>query len=198
MNFKDELIQMKKELETKYVLFYNDGERDVESSQLINQCGFYNEDPYKNILSEVKYGYERYLRNFYAAEINMGIKLGIMYNSCDVNEDGTLKEGATPIYDKIRFYTLDLDAFDANGKKNEDYYNEFRTRHYGFMNMSDFVKRSFKEGFEYDGPLSFEELAEKINNGEIFDINLTVVLGKKNEPKEEIVEPAKKKFKFFK
>lgn len=212
MNLKKELLQLKEQLEKIYVIYHNDGTTTKENSKIIFKKNSLWK-PFEGIVDETKAGYERFANCGYQIEgLNFGMDIGILYDAEDVC-DGKVIEGAKPIDQLIYYCSKNLDLYTEDDKLDSEAYNNYRVRHYGFMNYSDFIAKAKEEGFTYEGPKTFDELVAKINNGEPFDINLFIglyqdeknitsdgkleVIEETKEPKVE-VKPVSKKKSIFK
>lgn len=174
MNLKEELIEFKKQIEKKYVFIYSDGTAQNHSDHDIEARTVWEpKNRFNYIKEEFKDAYERYGRKeMDVNSINMGLKVGVMFNDDDVIDFNTVKEGAIPVSSLVHFYTMDITGYSNATPVEDEIYNQTRIGHQTYIDYNVLVNQAEKEGIEYNGPKTFEELAQRIMDGQQIDINL--------------------------
>ena len=177
----EKLKVAKKANETAYVSFFNDGSVGTDEYSTIDRMSWYWLD---DTLSGIEYvlcsGTESFARNCSFDTIKLGLKLGLVYNKEDVDDENHVREGAKPLDGIVRCYTKNLSSYlDGEQSNEKDYYNYSRQ---GFAEYKKIVSRMRKNGVEFTGPATFEEFKNAILAGEQFDASAT----------EEIVPETKK------
>lgn len=175
-NLKERIIKAKKELEDKYIIFYNNGANTTTNTKRL-----YEEEKISNInngiceiLEKANESYIRFNYNFDTLE--MLLLVGIIYKMEDVNEDLSIKEGAKPINEIVHYYTSNVNSYLNNEKTNIADYYEYAPGRQGCINYDELIHNAHLQGIEIEGPKTFQELVNKINNSEIFDIKTVLNL----------------------
>lgn len=191
-----ELREARTSNEDAYIIFYNNGESTVEKRWCEQKMGEYElEYSIRRIGMHLKDIAECFAKDYSYDTIAIGIDMGLIYNKADVIEDNKIPENKEPLKDIVRFSTKRPECFLNDEKTNTYEYNGYDK--IGFVNYNTFVKEMKKNGLDYDGPETFEELKNKILTGENFDINLVASLTdtKDNVVVEDIKEEPKKLIK---
>lgn len=184
----EKLKVAKKANETAYVSFFNDGTVGTDEYSTIDRMSWYWLD---DTLSGIEYvlcsGTESFARNCSFDTIELGLKLGLVYNKEDVDDENHVKEGAKPLDGIVRCYTKNLSSYlDGEQSNEKDYYNYSRQ---GFAEYKKIVSRMRKNGVEFTGPATFEEFKNAILAGEQFDVSVIAKFNKKNNQQELTEEP---------
>lgn len=203
-SFIEELRNAKVKHNNKLVEFFNDGsvhKDKVSDLDRLESAKFHNK--FYLITEAMSEATESYGYRCDFDTITIDLKLGLIYDIDDVDENDQIKENANPMNGMLRFYTGDVNSY-LDGEKTNDYtYDYGRQSYISFNQLMSSVKKC---GLEYNGPETFEELKTRILNKEVFDITLTASLNTKEkqqeqpkETKEEQIEeqPVEKKSKIF-
>ena len=196
-NVLDELREAKYAYETAQVCFFNSGIVGKENNDTAKRINTDNprdsiNDIQRVLTSAIKY----YSIKCDFDTISMDLDLGIIYNIDDVNEDNTIKENREPIQGIVRFYTGSIKTLLNDQKTSKFDYGEtgFGAQHYiRFDTLKAYIDKS---GLSYTGPQTFDELKNRIQSGEKFNVSLTANLVEKKE--KQIQETPKIKKLFFK
>ena len=146
---------------------------------------------------------ESYARHYDFDSINLNLQIGIIYDVNDIVND-TVKEGAEPLDEIVRFNTGSVKSYLNNKKTNIMDYEDYGFSQQGFIKFDKLMSSIESSGLQYNGPKSFDELKTKILNGEKFDITLSANLKTKEEEmskeprKEKPVEEKIKRLSLFK
>ena len=197
----EELIEEKYSYETAHVCFFNNGKvrtEDNGSAKRIN-----NSNP-RSSLEDIKDVLKRAIR-FYSSEcdfdtINLDLELGIVYDKNDVNEDNTIKENCEPIQNIVRFYTGSIKCLLNEEEASKFNYGEIGYGYQSYTKFDELKSLIDKNGLSYNGPQTFEELKDRIQSGEKFNITVSANLVEKEKQvqKQEVKETPKRKKLFFK
>lgn len=177
----DRLKEAKKEYETEFVCFFNDGKvRTDEKFSAKRIREFKSFDEFEAIEDVLCKATESYARNFDFDNIDMHLLLGLIFNREDVDDNNQVKAGSNPIPNIVRYYTGNIDS-SLDGKKTNiwDYTGFGRQSFISFNQLIALIQNS---GLDYTGPESFEEFKQRILAGETFDILLSADL----KPKENV------------
>ena len=175
----EELKQASVSKEKAYVSFYNDGEV-MEDDRIVTDRmnSFYQDDFIDTIKYLFKNSAEFYASKYKYDNIKMALKLGLVYNKDDVDQDNKIKENAEPIKDVVRCYTGDITTY-LNGNQNED--NNYQHERQGFINYNSFISKMKKEGISFEGPETFNDFKEAILAQNKFDVSLVADLKTKEQ-----------------
>lgn len=153
-----------------YVEFYNNGlirheERGADKRMTSIE---------KSIaMDRIKYvftsGAENYAKKCSFDSISLNLEIGLLFNEKDVVDDKPVLN-AEPVNGIIHCYTGSLTSYLNGEKSNETEYYHYNTQ--GFVNYETLVSEMKENGLSFVGPETFDELKEKIMDGNIFDIRL--------------------------
>lgn len=186
----DELIEAKHEHDNVLASVFNDGKVRKDEKYMAKYLkDDFLDDKFYLITETMKSATKMYALGYEFDTISMDLLLGLIYDINDLNEDNSIKENAQPVDGMVRFYTSTVNSY-LDGEKTNKY--EYDMGRQGFIKFNKLMSNISKSGLEYTGPKTFEELKERILNGEIFDINLTASLNEKDNTKpNEIIEEVK-------
>ena len=192
----ERMIEAKENKGIALISFFNSGEvRKDEFSSTVWLKWANDKDAFKTIANSMFDMTESYARDYDFDSVNMELELGLIYSSDQFNEDKSLKEDAKPMDEIVRYYTGKMDCSLDGEKTNERDYGKWHGRQ-GFIGYNTLLESIRKNGLSFDGPKSFNEFKEKIQNGEQFPINISASLLPKEEI-EQVKEKPKSKIKRF-
>lgn len=181
----DRLKDAKREYETEFVCFFNDGEVRTDekySAKRIHE--FKSFDEFQAISGVMCKATESYARYFDFDNIDFHLLLGLIFNKKDVDENNQVQPNSQPIQNIVRYYTGSVES-SLNGEPTNKWdYDRIGCGRQGFISFNQLIALIQSSGLDYTGPESFEEFQKRILSGETFDIKLSADL----KPKEEIVE----------
>lgn len=196
MGIKQEILNIKNKTPKGIVNFYNDGsvsrddENIVENLDLISYFGYH----IKNLYLEAAKSYVN--RGYDFDTIELDLKMGLIYNEYDVNDDNTIKEGKQPMKNCVRIYTGRVKSYLDDEQTNTSDYYDYGMGYQNVAFYNSFIRDLERYDFEFIGPKTYEEFKEKILNGETFDVKVSLSLKEENERDSEInVKPIKKLFR---
>ena len=173
--FIEELEETRKNYETATLNIFSDGTMSTDDyfgATLLAGNSHNN----KYALNALKDGTAYFCRLCDFDTVRMSLILGLVYKIKDVDENFNLKEGAQPIYDRVRFCTNGVTTY-LDGKITNDMdINDHLISFQGFLKYSEFIKYVNDNGLTFEGPNSFEELRDKILNKEQLDIGVSAKL----------------------
>jgi len=171
---------------------FNDGttETDTYSNFKYINVGWQMEDSLKHVEWVLCGATERYAEQYPMDQVEMDIKLGLVYSINDVDENGKVKEDAKPMKDIVRFYTGKSRSYCDGEQTNKDDYRGLAYQ--GYLSYSKLVNNVVNGGCEFKGPKTFKEFSEAVKTGEPFSIQIAATLPKKNTLAEEVVETVNK------
>ena len=180
----ERLKEAKKEYETEFVCFFNDGKvRTDEKYSAKRIREFKSFDEFKAIEDVFCKATESYARNFDFDNIDMHLLLGLIFKKEDIDDNNQRKAGSNPIQNIVRYYTGEIDSFLDGEKSNKWDYTGYGRQ--SFISFNQLIALIQNSGLEYTGPKSFEEFQKRILAGETFDIKLSADLKPKEERKVE-------------
>lgn len=180
----EELIEAKHEYDDVIASFFNDGSVKKDEKYMykyLERAKTSNE--FYLITATMKDATKAYSLRYDFDAIKINLLLGIIYDTKDIDANNQIKENANPYNGIVRFYTSDVASFLDDEKTNEHNYDYGRQ---GFIRFDKLMSEINKSGLVYNGPKSFEELKDKINNKEEFEISLTASLKEDINSKEEV------------
>ncbi len=173
---------------TKFVCYFNDGQVGFDSrSTGRNILWAFTNRPIEDIKTNMIAATRSYINDCDFDRIEMYLRLGLVYNSNDINEDNSIKENALPYDGIVRFYPTSFKSYLDDKQTNEIDYARYGYNKEGYVRYNALVKAMNRSGLKYSGPESFDELKERILNNEEFDIKVVASLTKnkeQNKPKE--------------
>lgn len=158
------------------VSFFNDGSISRDENFIANKAksiGLWENEFTLDVMKDAASSYSR-TSDF--DNITMGMLMGLVYNIDDVTEDNVIKDGAEPLKNIVRYYTMHINSYLNGDKTNSSDYYKYGINRQGFLRYNDFVRYVKRHGLTFEGPSSFEELKQRILMGEVFDINVSADL----------------------
>ena len=180
-SLKDKLIELKKEREIKFVNFFNDG--SVKKDEAFMQSLLNRTDSISAIGDTMSSACRSYSYDSEFDRIDMDLLLGLVYDVKDVNEDDTIKEGAEPLKNIVRYYTGSIRSYADNMQTNRADYYCYGVNRQGFINYNELIRSAQKEGLSFNGPESFEEFKNLVLSNVKFNVLLSADLKQDNEMK---------------
>jgi hypothetical protein len=116
----------------------------------------------------------------------MTLKLGLIFDPKDVNDDTSIKEDAKPVNNFVRFFTGDLYCYQNGELTNEPGKSLYEPSRQGYVNYNKLVSMFDRSGVTYNGPKSFDSFKDAILKGEKFEISVSADLTKKKEEPKEV------------
>ena len=121
-------------------------------------------------------------------DIDLHLSIGIIYNKSNITDDNTIKPGAEPIPEIVRYYTGSVKSYLDDVQTNKMDYESYGVGRQGYVNFSQLVALMKRSELKYSGPESFEELKERILHGEVFDISLSADLRQPEDTRKTFVK----------
>lgn len=186
------------------VCFYNNGKIRTENNDTATHTKDDNsENSIKAIRQLLIKAIQFYSKRCDFDTISMDLELGIIYDINDVNEDNTIKENKEPIQDIVRVYNGTIMPLLNNEQTNDFDYGDTCFGVEDYVRFDTLKKLIDESGLSYVGPRTFNELKDRIQSGEKFNVNVTAnLVGKEIEiqkaPKEEKKQTSKIKKLLFK
>ena len=192
-NLLEEIQEAKIANEIGHVCFFNTGEVQKETRDYASHAKdeWRLDDSLRNVGHTLTDATKSYATRFSFDTIQMDLKMGLVYNAKDVDEQNNIKEGAQPLDGIVRYYTGSVRSYLDGEQTNDRDYAEYGVFNYqGYVNYNKLVARLKKGGVEFNGPKSFNEFKEALAAGEPFRMLVTASLTKtlKKEPEEPIKE----------
>ena len=182
-SFMDRIKDAQKEHEIAYVSYYNDGtnskEEYGEKERLDDEIIFPVQ--VKRIMSQFCEAVESYSNQFDYDTVCMNLKLGLLYDINDLDENEVLKPNAKPIKNMVRYYSGPINSYLDGNQTNTRDFNEYHWGIQGFVNYNRLVSAIKKGGVDFIGPESFEEFKKAIIDGKQFDIIISAYLDNKKD-----------------
>ena len=168
----EKIVDLKRENEIGFIVFYNDGTKESipykEIGEMEDTGVFIGSIKLGRIFLDTAKENNRFW-NF--NQMNMDIKLGLVYKKEDVFPDYRLKPNAKPVDEIVSYYINNI-RLAYNGVKGKTVsHKKIGYGNSGYLNYESTIKNLKEEGISFDGPESFNEFANRITNGEIFDVN---------------------------
>ena len=167
---------------TKYTIFYSDGTRD--------QDDYYgaSRNPLEHDITKIGItlveAAKSYSRDVDFDDISMLLKLGLVFNSKFVDENGNLTKDAFPLDGIVYYNTASVSSYLYGNKTNTSDYGEYGMYNYaGYISYADLVKSCEEQGLSFHGPETFEEFKRKVMNGQKFPTTVCANLGLEKEMK---------------
>ena len=180
----EELIEAKHEHDPVLVSFCNVGKARKDEQYMVKYFEEAKDNDKFYLISEsMKKATKMYAYGYDFDTITMDLKLGLVYDVNDLDENYQVKENSNPVDGIVRFYSGIVNSY-LDGKKTNKY--EYDNGYSGFIKFDDLMSNVSNSGLEYTGPNSFEELKERILNNEKFDISLIASL---KEKEDQVVTP---------
>ena len=175
----EELIEAKHEHDPVLVSFCNDGKARKDEQYMVKYFEEAKDNDKFYLISEsMKKATKMYAYGYDFDTITMDLKLGLVYDVNELDENYQVKENSNPVDGIVRFYSGIVNSY-LDGKKTNKY--EYDNGYSGFIKFDDLMSNVSNSGLEYTGPNSFEELKERILNNEKFDISLIASLKEKED-----------------
>ena len=180
-SFLDRVKSAKKANEVGQVIFFNNGKVDTETNGFAKKM----EDIYDRVENELLMQDLCSATASYAARdydmdtMEVGLMLGLIYKSSDVDENHQIKPGAQPVNNVVRYYDVGFNSYKDGQKTNDgEDYGKYHVTHQGYVHYDKLVKAFEGSGIQFTGPKSFKEFKEAILAGEPFDVSLVADLMK--------------------
>ena len=163
-----------------YVSFFNNGET-MQDGRSINDkmSDYYYDDMLYNISYYFKNATQYYAKGAVFDQIDMKLKLGLVYKYDDVDENGKIKESAEPIKNIARCYLDRIDSYLDGEKVNKRSFSMYNTN--GFVNYNKLVSYVKDNKLNFVGPENFELFKNAILSGNNFDVEVSANLGENKE-----------------
>ena len=178
----EKMQEAKKAHEVGQVIFYNTGKVDTEEKEFAKRI---NQTYFNNGTDDIEYvlckGVEFYADRCDFDTFKMELRLGLVYDPKDVDEENNIKEGSKPVSNFVRFFTGDLSCYQNGELTNEPGKSMYEPSRQGYVNYNKLVSMFDKSGVTYNGPKSFESFKNAILDGKCFDLSITADLTKKKE-----------------
>ena len=158
----------------KYVNIFNDGST-IQDNKNFAKC--MDESFRKNSIGYIE-GYflkaaEYHIRHLDEFDyLGMNVKLGLVFNKEDI-ENGSVRRGAKPLDDIVRYETGSVDSYLDNTKSELINYADIYPAERGYVNYNELVSSIKNQGLEFNGPESFEDFKTAILTGQTFDISVS-------------------------
>ncbi len=182
----ERLKEVKKMGEISHVCFFNTGVvRKDENYSASRIKKMDSQDNYKAIEEVFYKACESYSRQYDFDSMEMDLELGLIFESSDVDSTNTIREGAKPIPNTVRYYTGSVKSHLNGEQTNTIDYDRLGYGRQGYISFPKLIGYVRMNGLEWIGPESFEELEKRILSGESFDIKLAANLVEKEDTIEE-------------
>ena len=168
-------------------IYYNTGKAEPEEKEIASRRNnpYYNEGDH-----DIEYvlckGVEFYANKCEFDTFKMSLRLGLILNPEDVNEDTSIKEDAKPVNNYVRFYTGEQYCYLNGELTNEPGKSLYEPSRQGYVSYNKLMRLLDKSGVTFNGPKSYESFKNAILEGKKFDLSITADLTKKKE--QEVVE----------
>ena len=173
----ERLKDVKHDYDIVHVCFFNDGSTRQEEKYFAERINRSNTKDQYNAIEEVLYkATSGYARNFDFNDIEIHLLIGLIFHKSDITEDNSIKPGAQPIPDMVRYYTGSVKSYLDDKQTNTVDYEQYGVGRQGYVNFNQLVALMKSSELTYNGPESFEEFKERILRGEVFDISLSADL----------------------
>ena len=168
-------------------VYYNTGKVDSEEKEIAKRI---NNSWYNTGTDDIEYvlckGVEFYANRCEFDSFKMTLKLGLIFDPKDVNDDTSIKEDAKPVNNFVRFFTGDLYCYQNGELTNEPGKSLYEPSRQGYVNYNKLVSMFDRSGVTYNGPKSFDSFKDAILKGEKFEISVSADLTKKKEEPKEV------------
>ena len=176
----------RRDSEITRVNIYNDGHVNDDNYSYVKNHGVlvYSDMMELKGIEDVLSGASScYTDCFELDSVRMKLRVGLVYDRQDVDDEYKPLPGREPLNGKVRYYTHEVDALLDGEKVNKEFnYYTFGRNRQGYINYGRLVSSLRHGGLIYDGPETFEELKERILSGEHFDITVTADFKEKTVP----------------
>ena len=181
----ERLKDAKHEHDVVYVCFYNDGsvrEDERYFAELMKKADA--KEQFKAISNVLCDATESYARHYDFNDIDMNLIIGLVFHKSDITEDNAIKPGAQPVLDIVRYYTGSVKSFLDDEQTSKVDFETYGVGRQGYVNFNQLVSRIKSSELKYSGPESFDELKDRILNGEVFDISISADLRQPEEQRQ--------------
>lgn len=174
----EKMKEKQKEHQIAYVIFYNDGTIDKEEYGLKTKLDDERIIPFQTrmIMNQLGDAVSYYAKDYDFDAVCMNLKLGLVYNISDIDENNQVKPGSKPIKNIVRYFQGPTDSYLDGNQTNEGSFNRSHWEIQGFVNYNKLVSTIKKGGLSFTGPDSFEEFKEAITNNKLFDCIISCYL----------------------
>ena len=163
-----------------YVCFFNNGEVKEDGLSVNEKMDAYH---YDDTLSYIPYYLKKATLSFKDDapfdQVTMGLKVGLVYNVCDVDEEGKIKANAEPIKGIARCYFDDVNCYLDGKKANKRRFDMYGNN--GFVNYNKLVSYARENKLDFTGPETFEFFKAAILSGEKFDVEVSANINKSKD-----------------
>ncbi len=183
-NFRDQLLQIRKDNEVASVDFFNNGEIKTDNYSFFKVRElFKTSEEFKNIEDVFFKAACSYSYDGDYDEIDMHMIFGLVYWKKDVDENNHIRLNAKPINNVVRYYTGSVKSYLDGEQANIRDYERYGLGRQGYLNFDEFVSLAQKEGFSYRGPETFDDFKNAILTREPFDIVISMDLKQEEDNK---------------
>lgn len=192
----ERMIEAKKSHDIVYVCFYNDGKvRKVDNTELLKVKDAETFLPYSYIGDMLCDATRICSEDHNINNVNMDIRLGLVYNASDVDEKNKVIGNAQPLNGIVRYYVSDVNCYLDDKKANYNHRFFCEPGREGYVGYDMLISEMGNSGLSFNGPTTFKEFKEAIASGEKFDISIYADLREKESTKEKPKSFVKSLFK---
>lgn len=190
----DRLKAVRNEGESGYAFLDNKGNIEFGKNDEYKRIKTADESiSFDKLSEELEEITRKYSKKCYFDRLVVNLKLGLIFNSNDLEEKGRnretdqliyhVKENRKPIQGIVYYYVNDIDCYLGNEKTNPSKYTD--SFHMlpidGYINYNLLMSAIQANGLSITEIGSFESFKRKIMNGEIFDITMVADFREKEE-----------------
>ena len=180
----DKIMEAKDGQRLAHKIFFNDGTIGTEKKWYADKVNSVNTpSEIRSIEYIMSSAAECYSRDGDFDTLNMKLRLGLIYNYEDTDENNRIWPNAKPVDNVVQYYTSTINSYLDGEQTNTFDYDAHMPTYQGYIEFDKLVANYQDGDVVYDGPQTFDEFKEKILSGEHFDISLTVKLKKQEEVK---------------
>lgn len=177
-----QLETLRNSYRTKYTIFNSDGTRENDD--------YYHASlqPLDHDITKIgitlKEAARSYSRSVDFDDLSMLLKLGLVFNSKFVDDEGNLTHDAVPLEGIVHYSIANVNSYLYGQKNNPDNYADYGMYTYsGYITYDDLVKSCEEQGLSFHGPENFEDFKRRVMNGQKFPTTICASFGLEKEMK---------------